>query len=86
MKTTRPPAIQPNNTPAVIDANKVYTFKEAARRLRWKQHSTRQARRMGLRVVKFGSRNYVLGQHVLEFFQRLAEEQRKDLDAREGQP
>ena len=63
---------QPNNTPAVIDGNQVYLFEEACRRLRWRKHSARQAKNLGLQIVKFGSRNYVLGRHILEFFERLS--------------
>ena len=64
-----------NTTPAVIEAGSVYVFEEAARRLRWRRHSQRQALRAGLKVVKFGSRRYVRGQAVLDFFAQLEEEQ-----------
>ena len=34
----------------------------------------REIRRRGLRAVQSGKRQYVLGEHVLEFFRQLAEE------------
>lgn len=66
------PRPEPNTTPAVVNANEVYTLEEAARRMRWRKHSIRQAIRAGLVTTKFGSRRYVLGRHVLEFFEKLA--------------
>ncbi len=64
-----------NDTPAVIDANAVYTLEEAAKRMRWQKHSTRQALRAGLRTTKFGSRRYVVGQAILDLMEKLAREQ-----------
>ena len=72
---TRP---RTNNTSAVINVLEVYTMDEVARRMRWKAHSIRQAKRLGLKTVRFGSRDYVLGRHVLEFFEKLAQMQAKD--------
>lgn len=68
----------PNNTPAVANANELYTFDELSQRLRWKEHSRRQAKNLGLKVVRFGSRDYVLGRDVLDFYEQLAEQQAKD--------
>lgn len=64
-----------NGYPAVIDGNQVYTWEEACRRLRWRKHSARQAKRLGLKTIRFGSRDYVLGRHVLDFLADLAEQQ-----------
>ena len=64
---------EPNTTQSVIRADELYTLEEAARRLRWRQHSIRQARCLGLRIIRFGSRNYVAGSAVLAFFEHLAE-------------
>ena len=72
---TPKPKPEPNTTPAVIDARQLYSFDEAARRLRWKKHSRQQARRLGLKTVRFGSRDYVLGRDLLAFFDRLAQKQ-----------
>ena len=81
------PKPEPNSTPAVIDANSVYTLEELAKRARWKKHSIRQALRAGLRAPKFGSRRYVLGADAIRFFEHLADQQQAgDGDqAREGQ-
>ena len=72
------PRSKPNNSPAVINAHEVYTLSEAARRMRWKRHSIRQAIRAGLVTTKFGSRRYVVGQAVIDLMSRLAEEQAED--------
>ena len=71
----------PNNTPAVVHAHELYTYDELARRLRWQEHSRRQAKRLGLKTIRFGSRDYVLGKHALEFYEQLAEQQAKDTTA-----
>jgi hypothetical protein len=63
-----------------INAQEVYVLEEAARRLRWRRHSIRQALRNGLATAKFGSRRYVTGQAVLEFVEKLAEQQAKPQD------
>lgn len=60
-----------NETPGEIRADDLYTFEEAARRLRWKKHSQRQAKKMGLQVSRFGSRDYVRGRAIIEFFAKL---------------
>lgn len=64
---------EPNNTPSVVEADAVYSLKEVARRLRWKEHSVRQAKRLGLQIIKFGSRHYVTGREVMRFFEALAD-------------
>ena len=63
-----------NTTPAVVRADELYSLEEAARRLRWRTHSVRQAKRAGLRVIRFGSRDYISGRAILEFFDRLAKD------------
>ncbi len=70
----------PNTSPASIRADEVLTLEAAAKRLRWKRHSKAQAIRNGLVTSKFGSRRYVLGRHILEFFERLASEQAEKHD------
>lgn len=70
--------IEPNTSPAVIEAGAVYTAEEMCRRLRWARHSFRQARRLGLRLVKFGGRLYASGDDILQFFDRLAAEQNNE--------
>lgn len=63
---------QPTAGPRSIPANTVMTLREAARRLGWKTHAVRQAKKAGLRVIRFGRQDYVLGNDVIGFFQRLA--------------
>ena len=69
---SQPPAASP---PGVIETGCVYTLDEAAKRLRWRTHAVRQARRAGLQTVKFGSRRYVSGAAVIAFFESLADDQ-----------
>lgn len=64
---------EPNNTPPVIRADEMYVWEEVCRRLRWRKHSARQARRLGLKPIRFGSRLYIHGSTVLEWFSTLAE-------------
>ena len=71
------PKPEPNHAPAVVESGTIYTVDELARRLRWRKHSLRQARKMGLPTVRFGSRDYALGDHVLAWFADLAEKQNK---------
>lgn len=59
----------------VVRADELYTAAEVRRRLRWRDHSFRQAKRKGLRVVTFGRTKYVLGSDVLAFFEQLAAQQ-----------
>ncbi len=58
-----------------VRGGELYRLSEFCRRIGWKEHSLRQARRLGLRTIAFGREKYVLGDDVLEFFRRLAEEQ-----------
>lgn len=75
------PRPEPNHSPPSVHAGELLTVEELCRRLRWRKHSLRQAKRLGLRVVKFGSRNYIIGADVLDFFRRLSDQQ-----AGEGMP
>lgn len=72
---TPKPRSTPNNSPPVVCADELYTFTEICARLRWRRHSRQQARRLGLKTVRFGSRDYVLGRDLLAFFDRLAQKQ-----------
>jgi hypothetical protein len=60
---------------AVIRADAVYSWAELRRRLGWAEHSGRQARTAGLRLVTFGRQKYCLGEDVLAFFRKLADRQ-----------
>jgi hypothetical protein len=59
---------QVNSSPPVVRADELYLWSELVRRLRWKRHSARQAQRLGLRPIKFGSRLYIHGSTVLAWF------------------
>jgi len=61
--------------PAVISAGAVYSWAEIQKRLGWQEHSARQARVKGLRLITFGCKKYCLGEDVLSFFRKLAEQQ-----------
>jgi len=61
-----------------IASDEVLLYSEAARRLGWCAKSRRFAIKAGLRVVRFGRHQYVIGADVLAFFQRLAEQQASD--------
>ena len=82
MKSTRSQqpsrTIEPNNSPGVIRADEVYVFEEACRRLRWRRHSAQQAKRLGLKPIKFGSRLYISGSAILKFFEDLARRQNEE--------
>ena len=67
------PAAEP--APGVIRDGEVYSLREFARRLHWREHALRQARAAGLRMVAFGRERFVLGADVLRFFTELAEQQ-----------
>ena len=67
-----------NPLPAVVNANEIYLWEELKRRLRWKKHSARQAQRLGLKPIKFGSRLYIHGSTVLEWFEQLGQQQNQD--------
>ena len=58
-----------------IQAGEVLTLREFRRRLAWGDHAVRMARKAGLRLIPWGREKYVLGDDVLEFFKRLAEQQ-----------
>ena len=75
MTTPSKPRPEPNTSPPVIRADELYTLDEAAKRMRWRKHSMRQAIRAGLITTKFGSRRYVVGQAVLDLMRKLANEQ-----------
>jgi hypothetical protein len=68
------------NTPApaalgAIHRDEVLPFAVAAARLGWCAKSRRFSQRDGLRVVRYGRHQYVLGTDVLDFFRKLAGQQ-----------
>jgi hypothetical protein len=58
-----------------IQGDELLLFSEAASRLGWCTKSRRFAIRDGLRVVRYGRYQYVLGTDILAFFQKLADQQ-----------
>jgi hypothetical protein len=74
MKTTRPTTAPPP-TRGSIHRDELLPFAVAAARLGWCAKSRRFAQRDGLRVVRYGRHQYVLGADVLDFFRKLAERQ-----------
>ena len=73
----RPDAAGPSPSPSgVIRRDEVYRLAELKRRLGWQEHAVRQARLAGLRLIPFGREKYVLGDDLLDFFQRLADQAR----------
>lgn len=63
------PAVEP------IRKGGVYLKGDFCRRLRWKAHAWRQAKRAGLRSLTFGRQVYILGSDALAFFSQIAEQQ-----------
>lgn len=61
-----------------VRADEVGLYSEVARRLGLCAKSRRAAKRAGLRTIRFGRWEYVLGADVLDFFRRLAERQASD--------
>lgn len=70
---------RPLDTPpralGAIHRDEVLPFAVAAARLGWCAKSRRYAQRDGLRVIRYGRHQYVLGADVLEWFRSQAEQQ-----------
>ena len=69
------PKPESNLTAGVVRADELYLWTEIQKRLRWRRHSARQAQRLGLKPIKFGSRLYVHGSTVLKWFEKLSQQQ-----------
>lgn len=63
-----------------VRRDEVLTLDEFRRRLRWGHKSIARAKAAGLRVLRFGKQGFLLGADVLDFFERLGEQQ--DCDTR----
>ena len=70
-----PAAREPNGYPAVVETGALYPVEELAMRLRWRRHSLRQAKKLGLPTIRFGSRDYVIGRQAIEWFEKLSQQQ-----------
>lgn len=79
-----PPAA--STVPASVQASEVMAVEELARRLRWRRHSIRQARRLGLPTVRFGVRDYVIGGDVVAWFRDLRTQQQQQREDGDGNP
>lgn len=58
-----------------VSFTEVMTMREFGRRLGLAQYACSDAQRRGLRTILFGRTKFVLGQDVIAWFRRLAEEQ-----------
>lgn len=65
------PAPEPST--GSIRADELLLMKEASRRLGWQRKTLAHAKREGLKTIKFGRSDYVLGSDLLAFFAQLAE-------------
>jgi hypothetical protein len=60
--------------PGVIRDNELYTYEEAMLRLCVEGHTMRQMKRDGLKIILVGRRNYLLGKHIMEHFEKVHNE------------
>ena len=87
MTPSRPrPQPMPNNTAGVVERGKVYVADVLYRELRWKAHSKRQAKRLGMPVVRFGSRDYIIGDRFIDWFEQIGKQQAEDSAEPETRP
>lgn len=61
-----------------VSSDEVMTLREFGRRLGLAQRACCDAQRRGLRTITFGRSKYVLGEDVIAWFRRLAEEQESE--------
>lgn len=57
------------SAPGIIDPSCLYRLDELCARMNWSRHAWRSARRKGLRVLRSGSRAFVLGADVISFLE-----------------
>jgi hypothetical protein len=65
--------LTPSDKPGLITVDSLYTMEELAARLRVGRKAIMVARRKGLKVKRLGTRGYVLGRDVSEWFDKSAE-------------
>jgi len=65
----------PAHVTGSIRADEVVSLSEFRRRFHLGEHFIRQFRKNGLRFVRFGREDFVLGRDVLDFFEKLGAEQ-----------
>ena len=71
------PTAQPPRVLGSVSAGEVLPLREFGRRLGLASRALCDCQRAGLRTVLVGRTKYVLGSDALEWFARLAEEQRR---------
>ena len=71
----RRPAPAPRPAQLPIHADAVYSKRLLCSSLQWEHRTFRHAVKDGLRIIAFGKQRFILGRDVLDFFQRLAEQQ-----------
>ena len=71
------PKPEANNTPPVVRADEMYVADEFYRRCRWRRHSIRQAKRLGLPTIRYGSRDYIVGADAIAWFREIGSQQRE---------
>jgi len=69
---------EPNGYPAIVEKGCVYTVVELCKRLRWKSHSLRQAKRLGMPVIRFGSRDYCISDQFIDWFEQIGRQQAEE--------
>ena len=55
--------------PTAIKPDEMYPLSEAMRRMGWREHSFRQARKNGLAVMRVGRTAYVMGSDLIAHVQ-----------------
>jgi len=65
----------PAHATGTIRADELVSLSEFRRRFHLGEHFIRQFRKNGLRLVRFGREDFLLGRDVIGFFERLGEQQ-----------
>ena len=74
--STQPPCTVANR--GSVQDGEVLLVDALCRRYGLKTHSRRQLRHLGLRIVRFGSKDFTTGRWFREMLERLAEQQNED--------
>jgi len=89
MKSPTHPALRADSLPPLP----AYRLTDVAAVYGWQRHAIRQAKRQGLKIVRFGSTSYVTARALEAFFAGLEDNDRKQADdaaggkaSKEGEP
>ena len=74
----RPTPQAPTTGTGSVSAHEVLTLREFGRRLGMGSRAFCDAQNAGLKTALHGRTKYVVGKHVLEYFERLADEQAQE--------